>query len=1019
MPAASSSVASSRHVFISHSSEDAAVADKVCRALESDGLATWICSRDIQPGQTWAGAITEGLERSGVFVLLFTANANRSDHVLREIDLAVKQKVPLLPVRLDGTPLSKDIEYYINVAHWIAAPDGNVEPQLGKITSGCRNLLGSTQTPPEKPPLPPRTPVEYKKPRRAPKSKHSETKEALARIKINRLLEQAGWRFFDDENGRANIQLEPSIKVTKQALDQLGENFEKTSRGFADFLLLNAKGFPLIVLEAKAEGLNPLVGKEQARKYARSQNCRFVILSNGNLHYFWDLERGNPYIITSFPTPDSIVGYQKAAPDPQKLITEKISEDYVVLTQRPGYATEAAWKNEAERSRFIDSNNLRFLRPYQLKAIHAIQQSVSKGNDRFLLEMATGTGKTLTAAAIIKLFLRTGNAHRVLFLVDRLELEEQAWKSIDKALSNDFDTVIYKENRDDWRHAEIVVSTVQSLLFGNKYQRLFSPTDFDLVISDEAHRSIGGNARAVFDYFVGYKLGLTATPRDYLRRFDPHRPGVRDPREYERRLMLDTYRTFGCETGDPTFRYSLLDGVRDKFLINPSVVDARSDVTTRLLSDQGFVVEFTDEDGTQREETYQHREFEKRFFSESTNRIFCQTFLEHALRDPISGELGKSIVFAVSQEHAAKLAQIFNEIADRIFPGKYQSDFAVQVTSNVDGSQQLTGNFTNNNLLGSGNFLPAYRTSKARVCVTVGMMTTGYDCPDILNLGLFRPIFSPTDFIQIKGRGTRKHDFREQLMDDDHKDAVTDPHKKAFKLFDFFANCEFFEEEYNYDEVLELPKPREKGSGSGGDGPVRFDGTYINPEQDKIDKVKGYDVGDEGMKIDRMFLEKFEDEVRGNDFIAASVEAGQWDRVIDYVNKEYFVKRADQYSLEKLRRSAKVDRRITVREILEKIFGLIPGFKSKDDLLEEEFSKFIADYKPEEVEAIPALKTYFKAYATSDHVRHIIESGHLTDLATNPNFTTKDFKAVPEKYRKLIPDYIKDYVSLNQFQFVA
>jgi type I restriction enzyme R subunit len=930
----------------------------------------------------------------------------------------VKQKVPILPVRLDGTPISRDMEFYIDVAHWIAAADGHVDPHLGAITNGCRRLLGASKTSAEEPPLPPRTPVEYEKPRRTPKSKRSETKEALARIKINRLLEHAGWRFFDDANGRANIQLEPSIKVTKQALDALGENFEKTSRGFADFLLLNEKGFPLIVLEAKAEGLNPLVGKEQARKYARSQNCRFVILSNGNLHYFWDLERGNPYIITSFPTPDSVVGYQKAAPDPQKLISEKVSEDYVVLSQRPGYAAEAAWKNEAERSRFIDSNNLRFLRPYQLKAIHAIQQSVSKGNDRFLLEMATGTGKTLTAAAIIKLFLRTGNAHRVLFLVDRLELEEQAWKNINKALSNDFKTVIYKENRDDWRHAEIVVSTVQSLLFGNKYQRLFSPTDFDLVISDEAHRSIGGNARAVFDYFVGYKLGLTATPRDYLRRFDPHRPGVRDPREYERRLMLDTYRTFGCETGDPTFRYSLLDGVRDKFLINPSVVDARSDVTTKLLSDEGFVVEFTDEDGTQREETYQHREFEKRFFSESTNRIFCQTFLEHALRDPISGEIGKSIIFAVSQNHAARLAQIFNEIADQMFPGKYQSDFAVQVTSNVDGSQQLTGNFTNNNLLGSGNFLPGYRTSKARVCVTVGMMTTGYDCPDVLNLGLFRPIFSPTDFIQIKGRGTRKHDFRQQLLDEEHKDAVADPHKKAFKLFDFFANCEFFEEEYNYDEVLELPKPREKGSG-GGDGPVSFDGTYINPDPDKIDKVKGYDVGDEGMKIDRMFLEKFEDEVRGNDFIAASVEAGQWDRVIDYVNKEYFVKRADQSSLEKLRRSAKVDRRITVREILEKIFGLIPGFKSKDDLLEEEFSKFITDYKPEEVDAIPALKTYFKAYATSDHVRHIIESGQLTDLATNANFTTKDFKAVPEKYRKLIPDYIKDYVSLNQFQFVA
>ena len=187
--------------------------------------------------------------------------------------------------------------------------------------------------------------------------------------------------------------------------------------------------------------------------------------------------------------------------------------------------------------------------------------------------MATGTGKTLTAAAVIKLFLRTGNARRVLFLVDRLELEDQANKAFILLLKNDYKSSIYKENRDDWHKAEIVVTTVQSLLHNNKYQTLFSPTDFDLVISDEAHRSIGGNARAVFDYFIGYKLGLTATPRDYLRRFDKTNPSTRDPREAERRLLLDTYRTFGCENSQPTYRYSLLDGVKDGFLINPTVVD--------------------------------------------------------------------------------------------------------------------------------------------------------------------------------------------------------------------------------------------------------------------------------------------------------------------------------------------------------------------------------------------------------------------------------------------------------------
>src|ERR1035441_1139647 len=160
-------------------------------------------------------------------------------------------------------------------------------------------------------------------------------KEATARIKINKLLEAAGWRFFSEGNSPANIRLEPSVTIKSTELDAFGDNFEKTTKGFVDFLLLDARSFPLLVLEAKAEDKNPLVGKEQARKYAKSQNCRFVILSNGNLHYFWDLERGNPYIITSFPTPDSVIGYQKVTPNPQRLIEEQIRDDYIVLTQRP------------------------------------------------------------------------------------------------------------------------------------------------------------------------------------------------------------------------------------------------------------------------------------------------------------------------------------------------------------------------------------------------------------------------------------------------------------------------------------------------------------------------------------------------------------------------------------------------------------------------------------------------------------------------------------------------------------
>lgn len=166
-------------------------------------------------------------------------------------------------------------------------------------------------------------------------------KEAKARIKINRLLEEAGWRFFDNSRGRANVVLEPNVKLTQTAVDALGNDFEASVNGFIDFLLLDGDGYPLVVLEAKSEDKNPLVGKEQARRYAKSQNCRFVILSNGNLHYLWDLQQGNPQVITSFPAPDAIKGYRTFQPDPQRIVSENVTLDYIARTQMPQYDAEA------------------------------------------------------------------------------------------------------------------------------------------------------------------------------------------------------------------------------------------------------------------------------------------------------------------------------------------------------------------------------------------------------------------------------------------------------------------------------------------------------------------------------------------------------------------------------------------------------------------------------------------------------------------------------------------------------
>jgi len=846
------------------------------------------------------------------------------------------------------------------------------------------------------------------------------SKEAKARIKINDFLKEAGWKFFDDGEGKANIVLENNVKITESHINTLGDNFETTKNGFVDFLLLDKKGFPFIVLEAKSEDKHALAGKEQARKYAQSQHCRFIILSNGNSHYLWDTQRGNPVAIARFPSPDSVEGYSEFKPNPAGLIREVFDEDYIVSTQKPDYKNDPAWISEATRGQFVQNNGLRFLRDYQLNAIKSIQKSVKQGNDRFLFEMATGTGKTLVSAAVIKLFLRTGNARRVLFLVDRLELENQAKKAFSILLKNDYQTVVYKENRDDWRKAEIVVSTIQTFMSKNRYKRLFSPDDFDLVISDEAHRSIGGNSRAVFEYFIGYKLGLTATPKDYLKNVDIDHQN--DPREWERRVLMDTYRTFGCENGTPTYRYSLIDGVKAGYLINPVVVDARTDITAKMLADTGYIVPVSSdefegvEESEVDEQTFVRKDFEKTFFSDETNRVFCETYLENALRDPISGETGKGIVFCVSQSHAAKITQALNEIADVMFPGRYQSDFAIQVTSWIHDAQQVALNFSNNNLGGSANFIESYKTSKTRVAVTVGMMTTGYDCPDILNLAFMRPVFSPTDFIQIKGRGTRKHDFSDQISDMAWKKIIGAKQKKQFKLFDFFANCEYFEEDFDYNEVLQLPKIR-RGAGAGGtetDGGsgVVYD-TYESARADALNTIRETAVGPEGMRVDRMYYQKFEEQIKKDGFAVEKAEAGDMEAIIRHIEENIFDKPEEFFNLEKLRKSLSVDRRVSLREIVEVIFGLKPYFKTKDELLDEEFDKFDSRFMPDEKQFMPA-RNFFKTYVLDPEFRQQVDEGNFA-YVMGSHAGGEFLRNLTIELRNEIIEYIKDYVSFNQF----
>ena len=204
-------------------------------------------------------------------------------------------------------------------------------------------------------------------------------KEAQARIKINKLLEEAGWRFFDSQDGPANIQLEANVKITKKTIDDCGENFEKVKNGFVDFLLLDENGKPFIVLEAKSEDKDPLVGKEQARNYAKSQFVKYVILSNGNIHYFWNIYKGNPQMILSFPDCESVKCSKALNADPSRLCNEEIHEDYIAVIKEPRYADAPEYKDQTTRGQYLKDHGLRMLRKYQINALKALQNAVKAG----------------------------------------------------------------------------------------------------------------------------------------------------------------------------------------------------------------------------------------------------------------------------------------------------------------------------------------------------------------------------------------------------------------------------------------------------------------------------------------------------------------------------------------------------------------------------------------------------------------------------------------------------------------
>ena len=292
----------------------------------------------------------------------------------------------------------------------------------------------------------------------------------------------------------------------------------------------------------------------------------------------------------------------------------------------------------------------------------------------------------------------------------------------------------------------VVVATIQSLMTDRRYREEFTPFHFDLVINDEAHRSIYGDAREVVQFFQATRIGLTATPKAYLKNINIEELGEENPKALEARQLRDTYHYFGCEPGVPTFRYDIIDAVKDPegpFLCLPKIFDIRSDITTKALAEYGWAVVINEQ-----EENFKIQDLERKIFTPARNRVMCEAFLAASPEGPDRHD--RQVHHLRRQPDARDQPdQDLQRLAARI---------AVTITSRIPEASSIAKEFRDGK-------------RAERVAVSVDMLSTGYNCRDLLNIVLMRPIFSPTEYIQIKGRGTRllhlphrQHRVREEIF---------------------------------------------------------------------------------------------------------------------------------------------------------------------------------------------------------------------------------------------------------------
>lgn len=544
----------------------------------------------------------------------------------------------------------------------------------------------------------------------------STEKEARQKL-IDRQLSVAGW-------SRSSMRLVDEYIMRAQLVSESNE--------FADYALVDHRNKPLGIVEAKRSSRSPMEGERQACDYAdrilqQDGIDPFIFLANGNEIFFHDRSLYPVRRVSGFFTQDDL---------------ERL---HFLRKYRTPIGVSDVNKKTVERA-------------YQFQAIREVAERIETSRRKFLLVMATGTGKTRTVIALVDLLMRCQWIQRVLFLADRRELVKQALDAFKEHLP-DVPRDWIESGKIDTA-ARVLAATYPGMM--SVYKKL-SPGFFDLIVFDESHRSIYNRYKAIPDHFDAIHLGLTATPTDFIDH--------------------NTFDLFDCADGLPTFHYGLEEAIRDHHLVpyrpvhvarttfqveglNPGSLPAE---VQSQLRDQGIDASEIDFDGT---------DFERKVTNTGTNDAIVREFMDVSIKDAAGTLPAKTIIFTISHNHALEVYQSFN----RLYPDLQRRGLAKVIDSQMERAEKSLDDFKNRDF--------------PRVAISVDMLDTGIDVPAIRNLVFAKPVFSQVKFWQMIGRGTRKW-----------TDPVSGEVKKDFLIIDHWSNFSYWQVNNGEDQGGESTEP--------------------------------------------------------------------------------------------------------------------------------------------------------------------------------------------------------------------